>query len=72
MRDIFCLLIPLPVSVISIIISSVGLFALVSFVTEQRTKEIGLRKVNGATSGNIIMMLFSTFMKFEIVAFLFA
>lgn len=54
----------------SIVISSIGLFALISFVTAQRTKEIGLRKVNGATAGNIITLLFSTFMKFEVFAFI--
>ncbi|HLN22048.1 MAG TPA: ABC transporter permease [Bacteroidales bacterium] len=56
----------------SIIISAIGLFGLVSFFTAQRTKEIGLRKVNGATAADIIGMLFVYFFRFEIIAFIFA
>jgi putative ABC transport system permease protein len=53
----------------SIIITAVGLFGLISFFTQQRTREIGLRKVNGATVGNIMMILFSVFLRFEALAF---
>lgn len=56
----------------AIIVASLGLFGLVSFIAQQRTKEIGVRKVNGATVGDIIFMVFSYFTKFEIVAFLLA
>lgn len=56
----------------AIIVASLGLFGLVSFVAQQRTKEIGVRKVNGATVEDIILMVFSYFTKFEIAAFLLA
>jgi putative ABC transport system permease protein len=56
----------------AVIVASLGLFGLISFFTQQRTKEIGLRKVNGATVGDIMLLLFSTFLRFEIAAFLFA
>jgi putative ABC transport system permease protein len=53
----------------SIMITAVGLFGLISFFTQQRTREIGLRKVNGATVGNIMMLLFAVFFRFEAIAF---
>jgi len=56
----------------AIIVASLGLFGLVSFIAQQRTKEIGVRKVNGATVGDIVLMVFSYFTKFEVAAFLLA
>jgi putative ABC transport system permease protein len=56
----------------AIIVASLGLFGLVSFVAQQRTKEIGVRKVNGATVSDIVLMVFSYFTRFEIAAFLLA
>lgn len=56
----------------AIVVASLGLFGLVSFVAQQRTKEIGVRKVNGATVGDIVVMVFSYFTKFEVAAFLVA
>ncbi len=47
-------------SVICIFISCLGLFGLTTFTTEQRTKEIGIRKVLGASTPNILVMLFRT------------
>jgi len=44
-------------SVLAIIISGMGLFGLASFTTEQRTKEIGIRKVLGASVSGIIRLL---------------
>jgi putative ABC transport system permease protein len=57
-------------TIFSIVITAVGLFGLISFFTQQRTKEIGLRKVNGATTGNIMILLFSVFLRFEAIAFI--
>ena len=56
----------------AIIVASLGLFGLVSLVAQQRTKEIGVRKVNGASVGNIVVLVFSYFTKFEIAAYLLA
>lgn len=48
---------------LAIVIVSLGLFALVAFITEQRTKEIGIRKVLGATVTSIILMVHKDFLK---------
>ncbi|MCI0692138.1 ABC transporter permease [candidate division KSB1 bacterium] len=56
-------------SVFAIFISCLGLFGLVSFATEQRTKEIGIRKVLGASVSGIIFMLSSSFTKLVAIAF---
>jgi len=44
-------------SILAILIASLGLFGLASFTAEQRTKEIGIRKVNGASASTIILLL---------------
>jgi len=44
-------------SILAIIISCLGLIGLSSFMTERRTKEIGIRKVNGAKSREIFFLL---------------
>ena len=44
-------------TILSIVLSSLGLFGLISFVSEKRTKEIGVRKVNGAKVSEIMAML---------------
>ena len=55
-------------SVIAIFISCLGLFGLALFTAEQRTKEIGIRKVLGATVPNIVGMLSKDFLKLVLVA----
>ena len=48
-------------AILAVFISSLGLFGLASFVAEQRTKEIGVRKVLGASTGNLWAMLSKEF-----------
>jgi len=57
---------------VAIFISSLGLLGLVSLIALQRTKEIGVRKVLGATVGQISVMLSNDFLKMVLVAFLIA
>ncbi len=49
-------------SLLAIIIALLGLFGLSSFITEQRNREISIRKVLGASSKNIVLKLSSGFM----------
>ncbi len=53
---------------LAILIGCLGLFGLTSFTTEQRTKEIGIRKVLGASSQSIIYMLVRDFTKWVFLA----
>ncbi len=55
-------------SMLAIFIACLGLFGLASFTTEQRTKEIGVRKVLGATVSRIIILLSREFAKWVLVA----
>ena len=59
-------------SAFAIFISCLGLFGLASFTTEQRTKEIGIRKVLGASVSNIILMLSSGFTRLVLISFVVA
>jgi putative ABC transport system permease protein len=55
-------------TVLAIFISCLGLFGLALFMTEQRTKEIGIRKVLGAPASNIVMLLSRDFVKWVLFA----
>ncbi|MCD4709607.1 MAG: FtsX-like permease family protein, partial [Bacteroidales bacterium] len=55
-------------AVIAIFISCLGLFGLASFMAERRTKEIGIRKTNGATTANILRLLSLDFTKWVLLA----
>ncbi len=55
-------------TILAIIISAMGLYGLSSYTAEQRTKEIGIRKVLGASVGQIINMLTKDFMKLVFIA----
>ena len=57
---------------IAIIVSCLGLFGLVAFTAEQKRKEIGIRKVLGASARRIIMLLSSDFMKLIMTAIIIA
>jgi putative ABC transport system permease protein len=59
-------------AVIAIFISCLGLFGLAIFSVEQRTKEIGVRKVLGASASNILSMLTANFLKPVVIAIVIA
>jgi len=56
-------------SIISILLSLIGMYAMIRFKLKLQTKEIGIRKVNGATTFEIIKMLNKDFIILTIVAF---
>jgi putative ABC transport system permease protein len=53
---------------LAIFIAGIGLYGLASFITEQRTKEIGIRKVLGATVPKILLLLTKDFTKWVLIA----
>lgn len=57
---------------LAIMIACLGLFALTAFTAEQRTKEIGIRKVLGASVSGIVVLLSKEFGKLIIIAFILA
>jgi putative ABC transport system permease protein len=57
---------------VTIFVACLGLFGLAAFITAQRTKEIGVRKVLGATLASIILLLSKEFIKLVAVALLLA
>lgn len=59
-------------AVIAIIIAGLGLFGLSAFVIEQRTKEIGIRKVLGASVQNILLLVSREFLSLVVIAFFIA
>ena len=59
-------------SIISLLITMIGLLALTVYSTRSRTKEIGIRKVNGAGSGEIIQLLIRDYAKWMLIAVLIA
>lgn len=59
-------------TVIAILISCLGLFGLATFSAEQRTKEIGIRKVLGASVSNIILLISKDFIQPVLIAIVIA
>ncbi len=55
-------------SLLSIVIACLGLFGLASYAVQERTKEMGIRKVVGATSVQIVGLVVGDFLKFVLIA----
>jgi len=59
-------------TLLAIIIAALGLFGLTSYTVVQRKKEIGIRKVNGATTAQVLALLNKDFVKWVAFAFVIA
>ena len=59
-------------TILAIFISCLGLFGLASYMTEQRAREIGIRKVLGANAAQLIALLSSDFLKLVLIALVIA
>ena len=59
-------------TLLTVIISVMGLFAMSLYYVQQKTKEIGIRKVNGAKTKEILAMLNADFVKWVAIAFVIA
>lgn len=59
-------------SILEIIVAGLGLYGLISFITIQRTREIGIRKVLGASIGQVVLLLSRQFIAIVTVALLIA
>ena len=57
---------------LAILIACLGLFGLALYTTQRRTREIGIRKVFGASVGSLVALLSGDFLKLVVVAFLLA
>jgi putative ABC transport system permease protein len=57
---------------LTILIFFMGLFGLIGYVSQQRTKEIGIRKILGASTSNITSMIFKDFIKLLLIASVFS
>jgi len=59
-------------AIIALFISCLGLFGLTSFTVEQRTKELGVRRVLGASVSGIVVLLSKDFLKLVVIGFVIA
>lgn len=57
-------------SILAILIACLGLFGLASFMTEQRTREIGIRKVLGASTSSVVTLLSKEFVQLVLLSML--
>lgn len=64
--------IALTFAILAIVVACLGLFGLASFIAEQRTKEIGIRKVLGLSMEGIVRLLSKDFLKLVLIAFVIA
>jgi len=55
-------------TIMAIMISCLGLFGLISYMTQRRTREIGIRKVMGASVNNIVVLLTEESIKWVLIA----
>ncbi len=55
-------------TILAVLIACMGLFGLASFIAQKRTKEIGLRKVMGASVPNLVLLLSSEFTRLVLIA----
>ena len=58
--------------IIALLLACMGLFGLASFTSENRTKEIGIRKANGATTLSVMRLLLTSYTKWLIISFIIA
>ena len=58
--------------IIALLLACLGLFGLASFTSENRTKEIGIRKANGATTSSVMRLLLTSYTKWLTIAFFIA
>jgi putative ABC transport system permease protein len=54
--------------IIALLLGCMGLFGLASFTSENRTKEIGIRKANGATTLSVLLLLFANYIRWLVIA----
>jgi putative ABC transport system permease protein len=59
-------------AVLAIVITVLGIFGLASYTAEQKTKEVGIRKVLGASVGQMVIMLATLFVRIALTASVFA
>jgi predicted permease len=59
-------------AILAIVISSMGLFGLAAFTAEQRTKELGIRKILGAKISTLVLLISRDFSRLVVVAFVIA
>jgi putative ABC transport system permease protein len=59
-------------TILSILIGSLGIFGMAAFTTEQRSREIGIRKAMGASVRNIMVLLSKDFIKLVVLSFFIA
>jgi putative ABC transport system permease protein len=59
-------------TILAIFIACLGLFGLITYIAAQRTKEIGIRKVLGATAGQVTILLLSDLMRLVLISLVIA
>jgi putative ABC transport system permease protein len=59
-------------TILAIFIACLGLFGLITYIASQRTKEIGIRKVLGATAGQLTLLLLSDLMRLVVISLVIA